>query len=142
MWNGHERKMCFQVNFLFQSTLISYQAFPPRMIYHVSVGNYIQNAQQISCELLLTYKIILEMSKYYKIQNLFSTFYFLRCYLFIWQRERKRENEQGEQKGEKQGPWWAGSPTRGSIPRLQDHDLSWRQTLTDRATQPPLFSAF
>lgn len=34
--------------FLFQSTLIFYQASPPSLIYHVSLGNYIQTAQQIS----------------------------------------------------------------------------------------------
>ena len=45
-----------------------------------------------------------------------------RFYLFIHERHRERES-QTQAEGE------AGSPTWGSIPGLQDHDLSWRQTL-------------
>ena len=35
----------------------------------------------------------------------------------------------GQRGREKQTPHWAGSLTRGSTPRLQDHDLSQMQTL-------------
>ena len=48
--------------------------------------------------------------------------------LFIWHRERAEVGGTAEGEGEV-GSCWAGSPTPGSIPGPQDHDLSWRQTL-------------
>ena len=48
--------------------------------------------------------------------QLFSFFFFLRFYLFTWEREC-----------EKQTPHWAGSPRRGSIPGPWDHDMSWNK---------------
>ena len=51
-------------------------------------------------------------------------FFFLRCYLLIWQRDRVREHQQG--KGEAEGE--AGHPLsrelmRASTPGPRDHDL-------------------
>jgi len=64
-----------------------------------------------------------------RVQLLF--YFFLRFYLF--ERKRERENEQGDGKREgprdKQTPHWAGSPMRGSIPGPQDHDPSQSHTL-------------
>ena len=67
----------------------------------------------------------------------FLSFFSLRFYLFIWQRETQleREHKQGEREREKQASRWAGSPTWGSIPGPRDHDPSRRQMLNDCATQ-------
>ena len=62
--------------------------------------------------------------------------------LFILlQREREQEQKNGRQREnerEKHAPRWAGSPMRGLIPGLWDHDLSWRQTFKHWATHAPL----
>ena len=62
---------------------------------------------------------------------IYCFFFFLR--LFIWEREHKW--------GEKQTPWWIGSPTWGSILGPQCHNLSWKQHLTNWAIQVPQLTA-
>ena len=59
--------------------------------------------------------------------------FFLKKILFIWHKERERENKQGEWvsgrgRGRSKLPR-AGIPMWDSIPEPQDHDLSWRQML-------------
>ena len=56
-----------------------------------------------------------------------------------WERVRESEHKLGwgQRKREKQTPGWAESLIWGSIPELQDHDLSQRQTLNWWATQEP-----
>jgi len=56
-------------------------------------------------------------------------FFFLRFYLFIWERMRDREHEREEGQREKQTPRWAGSLMWDSIPGLRNHDLSRGQLL-------------
>ena len=65
---------------------------------------------------------------YFIVYTHHSVSFFLRFYLF----ERKRAQEQGEGKGEreKQTPHWAGSLSQGWIPGPWDHDLSPRQLLS------------
>ena len=48
-----------------------------------------------------------------------SPIFFLRFYLFIHERHRER----GRDTGRRRSRLHAGSPTRDSIPGLQDHDL-------------------
>jgi len=55
---------------------------------------------------------------------LFSYFYFLKIFIYL----REKAQVGGGAEGDADSPW-AGTPMRGSIPGLQDHDLSWRQTL-------------
>ena len=59
----------------------------------------------------------------------FLDFFFLRFSfnVFIWERKNKRTSGKGQKEREKQTSPWAGTPTWGSIPGPQDHDLSWRQ---------------
>ena len=68
-----------------------------------------------------------------------TLFLFFKIYLFIYltERETQRESEhkQGKWERENQASRWAGSLMWGSIPEPWDHDLSWRQTLNDWATQ-------
>ena len=65
--------------------------------------------------------------------------FFLKKDLFIWHREKERVrqwmNKQRER--EKQTPHWAGGLMWWLGP--WDHDLNWRQTVTDGTTQAPLF---
>ena len=50
---------------------------------------------------------------------------------FLWERERKSMSRRGwvEAESKKQTLCWEGSPTQGSIPGPQNHDLNQRQTL-------------
>lgn len=69
---------------------------------------------------------------------------FLERVLFIWERvcDRKQEKAskqreaEGERKSLKQTPYWGWGLTWGSIPQLQDHDLSWNQETDAQLTEP------
>ena len=64
--------------------------------------------------------------------------FFLRFYLFI----HVRHTERGRDIGRGRSRLHAGSSMQDSIPGLQDHDLSWRQTLNLWATQVPQALSF
>ena len=80
------------------------------------------------------YQMLLHLLKYdfspfVSMWQITLTFFFLRFYLFIWQRGNERaQAREGQRKREKQNPCWAGSPMWDSIPGPWDHDLSWRLT--------------
>lgn len=69
-----------------------------------------------------------------------KSFFFLRCYLLTWERQRASTHMHMSWGwvGEKQTTCWAGCPTQDSISRPQDHDLSQRQILNQLSHQAPL----
>ena len=68
-------------------------------------------------------------------------FIFFKDFIYLFERERMREraHERGEGQREEQTPCRAGSPMRDSIPGLQDHDLSRRQSLNQLSHRGALF---
>jgi len=57
-------------------------------------------------------------------------FFFLKDFIYLFERENERQHEREEGQRERQTPRRAGSPMRDLIPGLQDHDLSRRQSLS------------
>ena len=80
-------------------------------------------------------RISLFLKGHFSIPFLFFFFFFLRFYLFIQERQRER----GRDTGRGRSRLHAGSPTRDSIPGLQDQAPGWRRRST---AEPPGLPTF
>jgi len=84
------------------------------------------------------------MKSFIQINSRNFSFFFFKDFVCLFERERMREtaHERGEGQREKQTPCRAGSPMRDSIPGLQDHDLSRRQSLNQLSHPGALYIFF